>query len=1055
MVVVTSSENDTNKSNNNASIPNITAVDVVDLTIAKEANVEDIAYVGQNIVFTVTVKNIGQCDATNVNVSEVLSPHIKMVGYSTWVGDYDVDEGVWYIGDLARGDWAQLIIVTEVVSAGNISNVVVVTSSENDTNKSNNNASIPNITALDNVDLVINKTVDVKTDVVAIGDSITFTVTVRNNGPCDATNVNVTEVLSPHLKLVDYHTWDSYYDVDEGIWYIGNLTNGDWRQLIIETEVVSAGNISNVVVVTSSENDTNKSNNNASIPNITAVDVVDLTIAKEANVGDEVLVGQNIVFRVTVRNIGQCDATNVNVSEVLSPHIKMVGYSTWVGDYDVDEGVWYIGDLARGDWAQLIIVTEVVSAGNISNVVVVTSNENDTNKSNNNASIPNITAKPAVDLYITKTVKDNLRAVNVSDIIEFDIVVYNAGPCDATNVNVTEVLSPHLKLINNITENGYYDVNDGVWYIGNLTNQSRAYLSIIAQVISPGIISNVVVVNSTENDTDYSTNKAEIDNITAGIIVDLSINKTVSTTSAKVGDEITYVITVHNYGPHNATNVNVTEKLSNYVSLIKSTPSRGEYDETAGIWTIGDVKNNETLTLTLIVKILAAETIENFVSVNSTENDTDPSNNNYTSENVTVEKWDTPIILIPQNITYGDDEIIIVILPENATGTVNITVNGKQYNDVPIDGGIAELIIPDLAGGDYNVTVVYGGDTYYVPNSTDGKFNVAPAVPIIRIEVVDIWHGEIEVLNVTVDVPGTVNITVFGITISYVPLNHSVTSTDVLKAAVKEAYDGKATWNLINLPVGRYPAFAIYNGNENYTSVNTSDVFYVRDKPSTVVVTADDIYVGEDALVNVQVGPYGVTGNVTLIVEGVEYDLNITEDGKANVTISGLPAGLKHAYVKYNGDILYRPSENTTTFNVLKFTPPIVIDAPDITVGENGTITVTVPANATGTITIEIEGKTYTQPVENGTAVFTVPDLKAGEHEIKAYYSGDDYYYPANTTGTIKVNPLNETNNKTIEIKEVQHDGIDLSQYETGNPIFILLIVLLAISSRQLRRFRK
>lgn len=42
--------------------------------------------------------------------------------------------------------------------------------------------------------------------------------------------------------------------------------------------------------------------------------------------------------------------------------------------------------------------------------------------------------------------------VNVTDIIEFDIVAYNTGPCDAINVNVSEVLSSHLKLINNITE---------------------------------------------------------------------------------------------------------------------------------------------------------------------------------------------------------------------------------------------------------------------------------------------------------------------------------------------------------------------------------------------------------------------------------------------------------------------------------------------------------------------------------------------------------------------------------------------------------------------------
>ena len=1301
-VAIFGNENDTNSSNNNASIPNITAVEAVDLVINKTVNVDsNVVHLGDSIIFTVTVRNKGPCDATDVNVTEKLDSHLRFVNSFTWDSYYDVDAGMWYIGNLTRGDWRQLVIVAEVASVGNFSNFVSVNCSQNDTDPSNNNASIPNITAINDVDLEINKTVNVDTGVVHLGDTIIFTVTVKNYGPCVATNVNVTEVLDSHLSMVEYSTWDSYYDVDAGVWYIGNLTKDDWRQLIIIAKVISVGNISNVVVVNCSENDTDPSNNNASIPNITAINDVDLEINKTVNVdSDVVCLGDTIIFTVTVKNYGPCDATNVNVTEALDAHLKLVSYSTWDSYYDVDAGVWYIGDLAKDDWRQLVIVAEVVFAGNISNVVVVTSSENDTNKSNNNASIPNITAVDAVDLYITKSVNVKSGFVNVTDIIEFDIVVYNAGPCDATNVNVTEMLSPHLKFISSITENGHYDADAGMWYIGDLANQSRAYLTIFAQVISEGTISNVVVVNSSQKEIDNKTNRDEIENITALPIFDLSIAKTVNATDVNVsdhikytitivnagpcnasdvvvwdklsdllefisfastragirydyasgrisvgdlkvnetvgliivakvigngtienaanitgygtdtnksnnndtsdnvtahpvvdlsisktyetststdivivGDVIVYSITVHNYGPSNATDVEVNETLSRLVDVIEITATAGFYDPVSGIWDIGNLAKESTATLTIRVKVIGNGTIENVVSVTSYENDTDPSNNNassdnitalpdvvlninkevnvtevtvgdcieYTieisnyglsdatdvyvidnlspllefisfdatrtdikydsvtgkvtigklassenvvmkivarvissgnisniavvsskesipkndsSENVTAEKLDTPIILIPENITYGDDETIIVILPDSATGTVNITVNGKAYNDVEINGGIAELIIPDLAGGNYNVTVVYGGDNVYVGNATDGKFNVARAVPIITIEVVDIWHGEIEVLNVTVNAPGTVNITVFGITVE-VPLNHSVTSTDVLKAARKASYDGKATWNLINLPVGRYPAFAIYNENENYTSVNTSDVFHVRNKPSTVVVSADDIYVGEDAVVNVQVGPRGVTGNVTLVVDGVTYELNITEDGKASVTVSGLPAGLKDVYVRYNGDILYRPSENTTVFNVLKLTPPIGIDSPDITVGEDGVITVTVPSDATGTITIEIDGKTYTGDVVNGTAVFIVPGLSEGTHDIRAYYSGDDRYLPVNATGSINVNPVkNDTSENATDIGEV-HNGIALSQYATGNPIFILLIILLSVFSRPLRRFRK
>ena len=188
------------------------------------------------------------------------------------------------IGNLTKGEIQNLTIIAEVISPGNITNFVAIFGNENDTNSSNNNASIPNITAVEAVDLVINKTVNVDSNVVHLGDSIIFTVTVRNKGPCDATDVNVTEKLDSHLRFVNSFTWDSYYDVDAGMWYIGNLTRGDWRQLVIVAEVASVGNFSNFVSVNCSQKDTDPSNNNASIPNITAINDVDLEINKTVNV---------------------------------------------------------------------------------------------------------------------------------------------------------------------------------------------------------------------------------------------------------------------------------------------------------------------------------------------------------------------------------------------------------------------------------------------------------------------------------------------------------------------------------------------------------------------------------------------------------------------------------------------------------------------------------------------------------------------------------------------------------------------------------------------------
>ena len=1169
-VVVHGYQNETNDTNNNASIDNITAINNADLEISKMVNVSS-AVVGDLIRFTVVVRNNGPCDATGVYVSEVLDSHLKLVSNSTDVGSYDGSS--WVIGNLTNQSSAVLVIEALVVSEGNISNVVVVKGIENDTNTSNNVANITNITSLHIIDLQINKEVNVTSGFVNVTDLIKFTITVWNNGPCDASGVIVAEALNSNLELVSCNATVGGYD--GYTWNVGSLANQSGAVLTIVARVVSAGNISNVVTVTSIENDTNASNNGDNITNITSLPIVDLQISKEVNVTSGVVnVSDLIKFTITVRNNGPSDASGVYVSEVLNPNLKMLYNTTSVGTYD--GFTWTIGDLANQSSAVLTIVARVVSTGNISNVVSVKGVENDTNASNNEANITNITSLPVVDLIVTKTV--NSTVANVTDLIEYKIVVVNAGPCDATGVNVTENLSPFVKLHKAQTDVGYYDNSTNIWYIGDLsvdkpvvltltvqiiangtvensvsvtsrendTNKSNnngssdnvtslpvvdisigkvvnvtvvnvtdlieytitvrnngpsnatgvnvfdkldsklkfdsfassragitydsnsgiilvgnldvnetVILTITAKVIEMGEISNAVNVTSAENDTDKSNNNGSSDNLTSLPIVDLQINKTVSVDAVKIGEEFTYYITVVNNGPSTATNVNVLENLSEYLTLIENTASKGNYDLKNSIWYIGNLTKDESATLKLVVKAVSNVTIVNVVYVTGSENDTNLTNNNCTSDNVTVNRLDTPISINTYDITYGDDEILVVTLPDGATGTVNITVGNYSFTDLPIENGKVILPVSDLAGGNYTARVEYGGNNVYLPNSTSGTFNVARVVPIITIEVEDIWAGEIEVVNVTVNAPGVVYVTVYNRTVE-ISLDNGVVTTDIL-AASKNSYSGNATWNILNLPVGAYPAFALYPGNENYTSVNISDLFHVRDKNSTVVVTADDIYVGEDAVIYIKVGPEGVSGNVTVTVDGKKYILPIDENGKATLVVPGLKAGKKLVTVEYNGTILYRPSENSTTFNVLKLKPTIDVFAPEITVGDDGVITVIVPKDATGTITIEIEGKRYSAPIENGKAVFIVPGLKAGLHLIKVYYSGDGKYLSANTTGLIKVKPLkeNKTDNKTTTSTKYSHGGVSLDQYPTANPIWIIVCVLLSICTIQLRRFKK
>jgi len=1109
-VTVNCTENKTDIPSNTT---NVTVNPKVNLTVVKSSNVTGTVNVGDLVKFTINVTNNGPSNATDVTIYDDLNSAFEIVsapGNKTITGN----KVTWIIPHLANGTSTSVYVIVKLLTNGTFENMASVKSNENTTNSTNGT----NITVKPVIDLVISKTVNKTT--VYVGDIVVYTITVTNNGPSNATGVYVFDELDSKLKYDNSTATQGEYDKTTHKWIIGNITSGNTVTLTIKAKVIMNGTIPNMANVTGNENDTNKSNNNDSSDNVTALPKVNLTVVKTPQITGNVSVGDIVNYTITVTNNGLSNATNVKITDELINGFKFdnASHNPSVTGQKV---IWTIDKIANGTSVTVWITVKVLTNGTLSNFAVVNCLENTTDVPSNTT---NITVKPKVNLTVVKS-SNVTGTVNVGDLVKFTISVTNNGPSNATDVTIYDDLNPAFEIVSapgNKTING----NKVTWIIPHLANGTSDSVTVTVKVLTNGTFTNVASVKSNEN----TTNSTNSTSVTVKPVIDLTINKTVDKTSVTIGDTIIYIITVKNKGPSNATNVEVSENLKGTVE-ITANPSKGTY--TNYKWTIPLLEANETATLTLNVKVLKAETIENSVVVKADQNDTNTTNNNYTSDNVTVEKINTPIRLETENITYGDDEPIKVTLPTNATGKVNITVGNVTYPDQPINDGVVELTIPDLAGGEYNVTVTYPGDDTYKANSTNATFKVSPRVPVIKIEAVDIWYGEVEVLNVTVNAPGFVNITVDnGVGSIIAGLNHTVQEKNLLRALRFTPYDGEATWKLIRLAVGQYPVTATYLGNENYTSVSADAVFNVRALPSVVNVTADDIYVGEDAIIKVSLTP-DATGNVTLTINGKKYTVNIT-DGKGHLTVPGLKAGLKNVTVKYEGDEHYLPSENSTTFNVKKIKPPIdvdsediyvgedetitvtlpsdatgtvtitvngkkytadvvsgiaeftipglkagkytvdasysgddkylptngednfkvsklkpdiTVDAPDITVGEDGTITVTLPDDATGTVTIEVEGKTYTAKVKNGKAVFKVPGLSVGVHGIKVWYSGDDKYLPTETAGDIYVKPIREADDS--------HNPVGLEKHPTGNPIIVLILVLVSMVGVGFRKFKK
>ena len=402
--------------------------------------------------------------------------------------------------------------------------------------------------------------------------------------------------------------------------------------------------------------------------------------------------------------------------------------------------------------------------------------------------------------------------------------------------------------------------------------------------------------------------------------------------------------------------------------------------------------------------------------------------NNYNAavaaSSFTVSKVDSTMDVTVNDIVFGGDLIVDAVLPDDATGEVVITVNGVDY-PVPIVDGKATGTIGGLAAGDYTVTVKYAGDDKYVGVEITEGVNVAKAQPVLGVVIADVDYGNGFVIEATLT------------GVNNAPLSGNVIVTVDGKEYIVEVTDGKGIFTGDKLAAGTYGFAAAWVGNDNYNAVVENGDFKVNKIDSTVAVNADDIKVGENVTVTVNV-PTDATGDVIIIVDGVDYTVAI-ENGKAVKTIADLKANDYTVTVKYSGDNNYNANQNTTEFTVSKISDyNMNITVPEFKEGVNSTINVVLPKDATGTVTVEIGGKNYTANVTDGVANVIIPGLGVGDYNITTTYSGDAKYDLMTKKGNITVIPNVDVNLDVDDVVMVYHDGTrlvaKLTDYQ-GKPI--------------------
>ncbi|MEM9366376.1 MAG: DUF11 domain-containing protein [Planctomycetota bacterium] len=619
----------------------------VDLELAKSVT-NSRPNLNEEITFTLTLVNQGPDTATSVVVRDVLPSGLVLLGTTPSTGSFSAAGGQWTIPSLAPNTPVTLDLRTRVNTEGpfvNTAEVISVAQPDVDSTPGNNNLNEDDQSQItvetQTIDLSIQKTASTLTP--NTGETVTFTVTVQNNGPDDATNVQIRDVLPTGLSLSNSSTTAGTYSPGTGLWQIDRVAVGS---SVIPTLTINAvvdtrtavTNVAEVIAADQRDSDSIPDNGSTIEDDRSAVTIdppsIDLQLAKSVTplrpaTDDE------IAFQLVLQNTGPDTATGIVISDVLPPGLAFVDASATLGSYSSATGRWTVASLPSNQSATLTLNTRLAASrgdllASITNTAeVIFANQFDIDSTPDNGldedDRSSATVTPArADLSLQKTVND--PNPDVGESVTFTVAVRNDGPDVADGIIIADPLPAGSQLVRVDAEQGNYENSTGRWNLGSLAVNQTRNLELVVTAGSDTVITNVAaIIASDVPDPDSTPNNgvaSEDDQDDASIDpqqIDLEVAVAVDDPTPRLDDVVTFTITATNNGPDDATSVVIAEQLPSGLTLVSASPETGSFNSSTRQWTIDRLAANRSLDLLVRARVNSTNTLTNSARVLSAD----------------------------------------------------------------------------------------------------------------------------------------------------------------------------------------------------------------------------------------------------------------------------------------------------------------------------------------------------------------------------------------------------------------------------------------------------
>jgi uncharacterized repeat protein (TIGR01451 family) len=774
---------------NNSATATTTANQQADLSITKTDS-PDPVFAGNNITYTVTLTNSGPGTASTVTVTDAVPTNTTFVSASVTTGTGwtpstpsvgGTGNVVFSKAAVANGETAVFSIVVKVTSSvangTTISNTATAASTTADPTPGDNSATATTTVATQ-ADVSITKTDS--PDPVVAGNNITYTITVTNNGPSDASTVNWSDTLPAGTTFVSLSAVGGWTPSTPAVGS-GGVVSASTTTLApgsavftlvvkVTANVANGTTLSNTATVSTTTTDPTPGNNSATATT-TVQTQADLSITKTDS-PDPVVAGQNITYTINFTNNGPSDAQTVTITDAIPANTTFVsasGPGGWTPSLPAIGGtgnaVFSKATVAAGETASFTIVVKVntgtANGTTISNTATTASATTDPSPGNNSATATT-TVQAQADLAVTKT--DSPDPVVAGQNITYTVNFTNNGPSDAQTVTVTDAVPANTTFVSATvtTGTGWTPSTPSVGGTGNVvfskssvTASETATFTIIVKVNSgtaaATVITNTATTASATTDPSPANNSATA-TTTVQVQADLAITKTDSPDPVVAGQNITYTVNFVNNGPSDAQTVTLTDAVPANTTFVSATvttgtgwtPSTPSVGGTGNVvFSKATVAPGETAVFTIVVQVVASTangaTITNTATAATTSVDPTPGNNSATATtavitqaDLSVTKTDSPDpVIAGQNITYtinftnngsSDAQTVTVTdaVPANTT-FVSISAPGGWSGTTPAVGGTGNVVFSKAtvsAGETASFTIVVKVNTNAANAST-------------------------------------------------------------------------------------------------------------------------------------------------------------------------------------------------------------------------------------------------------------------------------------------------------------------------------------------------